>query len=180
MLTALKDYAIREKLVVVPGMKPKTVRWLLVFSSQGEFLGANDLTGGNRKSKGREFPGCPDLTQQEMVGIGGGCRHFLVDSLDVVSLFTKDGEVDEKLTAKHEFFVNLLAEAKECLPPLGAVADTLRDDAQLACNPCKPLTEGKAKPTDAGTFTVVSPTATRPLSSRAENGTHGGKPNGCA
>ena len=108
MLHALKEYAVQEGLIVSPGLKPKTVRWLLIFSPEGQFLGVQDLAGGNRKSKGREFPACPDLTQQEMVAAGGGCRHFLVDGLDVVCLLTKDGKVDEKLLAKHEFFINLL------------------------------------------------------------------------
>ena len=77
MLQSLKEFATQQKLIVMPGLKPKFVRWLLVYSPQGEFLGVQDLTGGDKKSKGREFPACPDLTQPEMVGIGGGCRHFL-------------------------------------------------------------------------------------------------------
>ena len=154
MLHALRQYATQEKLIVAPGFKPKLVRWLLIFSPQGKFLGVQDLTGGDKKSKGREFPACPDLTQQEMVGIGNGCRHFLVDGLDVVCLLTKDGNVDDKLAAKHEFFVSLLDEAKESLPPLEPISLTLRTEKSLAEIRVK-LTDGKAKPTDPATLAVM-------------------------
>jgi len=76
MLHALLDYARQEGLTSEPGLKPKTIRWLLLFSPDGRFLGVQDLKGDDRASKGREFKACPDLTQQEMVAAGSGCRHF--------------------------------------------------------------------------------------------------------
>ena len=103
MLHELVRYAEREGLNPEPGFKAKTVRWLLVFTPEGRFLGVQDLRGDDRKSKGRDFAKCPDLAQQEMVAAGAGCRHFLVDSLDVVCLLTKDGQIDGKQSAKHEF-----------------------------------------------------------------------------
>lgn len=151
MLHALKDYAIREKLTAEPGLKPKAVRWLLMFSPQGQFTGVQNLAGDDRKSKGRVFPNCPDLTFSEM--IGGGCRHFLVDSADVVSLLTKDGEIDEKLTAKHDFFVGLLEQASNDVPSLGPIAAALRNDATLEAIRAD-LTERKAKPMDLTTLAV--------------------------
>ncbi len=154
MLHALHEFAVREGLIVTPGLKPKTVRWLLVFSPQGEFLGTQDLTGGDKKRKGREFPVCPDLTQSEMASIGGGCRHFLVDALDVVCLLTKDGEVNEKLAAKHEFFVRLLDDAGVCLPALAPIANMLRGAAGLQGIQAR-LAEGKAKPTDSATLAIT-------------------------
>ena len=159
MLTALKDYAIRENLVVMPGMKSKLVRWLLKFSPDAQFLGVQDLKEGDPKGRGREFAVCPDLTQPEMAAIGSGCRHFLVDGLDVVCLLTKDGTVDDKLTAKHAFFVDLLDRARQSIAELGAIAALLRDDSKLA-EIRAALADGKAKPTDAATFAVVSPSAT--------------------
>jgi CRISPR-associated protein Csd1 len=154
MLHALKDYAIRQGLTAEPGLKPKTIRWLLVFSREGRFLGVQDLAGGDRRSKGREFPACPDLTQQEMVAAGGCCRHFLVDGLDVACLLTKDGQVSETLAAKHDYFANLLDQAKECLPVLGPTAAALRDGETLQAIRAK-LAEGKAKPTDLATLAVM-------------------------
>lgn len=167
MLHALLEYADREQLTPEPGLKPKTVRWLLVFSPQGALLGVQDLTGGDRRSKGREFRACPDLTQPEMVGIGGGCRHFLVDSLDVVVLLTKDGKVDAKQTAKHDFFVSLLEQAAESLPVLGAIADALRDEDVLEETRAK-LIENKAKPMDLATLAVVDGELTSILVDRTD------------
>ena len=155
MLHALKEYAIQQGLTAEPGLKPKMVRWLLVFSPEGQFLHVQDLTGGDRKSKGREFPACPDLTQQEMISAGGGCRHFLVDGLDVVCLLTKDGEVDEKLDAKHDFFVTLLDQAKRMRAGTGPHRRrSLRDEADPGSD-SRQVGEGKAKPTDVATLAVL-------------------------
>ena len=154
MLHALLDYAKREDLTAEPGFKPKTVRWLLVFSADGRFIGVQDLRGDDPRSRGREFKACPDLTQQIMVAVGGGCRHFLVDGVDVVVLLTKDGQVDEKLAVKHEFFCNLLDQASSAVAVLGGIAAALRDDTVLESIRAK-LAEGKAKPTDLATFAVA-------------------------
>ena len=153
MLHELIEYAKQEQLSAEPGFKPKTVRWLLVFSSQGDFLGVQDLKGEERRSRGREFKSCPDLTQQEMVGVGKGCRHFLVDGLDVVSLLTKDGEVGEKLVAKHAFFLDLLSQASSTIAALGPVAAAL-DDEDTLTQIRSGLAEAKAKPTDQATIAV--------------------------
>jgi CRISPR-associated protein Csd1 len=154
MLHAILDYARQEALIAEPGLKPKTVRWLLMFSPDGRFLGVQDLKGDDRTSKGREFPACPDLTQQEMVAAGAGCRHFLVDGVDVVALLTKDGTVDDKLAAKHAYFVNLLEQAAECLSLLKPIAATLNDDVTVEAIRNR-LIEGKAKPTDLATPAVL-------------------------
>ena len=45
MLHALREFAIQQKLIVTPGLKPKFVRWLLVFSPSGEFLEHSGLDG---------------------------------------------------------------------------------------------------------------------------------------
>ena len=153
MLHALLDYAEREDLEAKPGFKLKTVRWLLVFSSDGRFLGVQDLRGDDRKSRGRDFRLCPDLTQPELIAAGAGARHFLVDGLDVVTLLTKDGEIDEKLTAKHEYFVHLLEQASSSLPELAVIATALGDAATLEAIRAK-LIEHKAKPTELATFAV--------------------------
>ena len=155
MLHALTEYANREELSAEPGFKPKTVRWLLVFTSDGKFLDVQDLRGDDRKSRGREFTRCPDLTQQEMVAIGKGCRHFLVDSVDVVTLLAKDEQVDEKLAAKHAFFLGLLSQAAPAVSGLGAVAETLADDDVLADIRGR-LAKAKAKPTEQATIAICA------------------------
>jgi CRISPR-associated protein Csd1 len=158
MLKELKEYASREGLLVEPGLKPKSVRWLAVFSPQAQLLGVLPADGGDGKT-GREFPACPDLTQQEMASIGSGCRHFLVDGVDVLALFTKDDKADAKLVAKHEFFVQLLEQAVDCLPELGPVVVALRDKDTLAALRIK-LAEVKAKPTDLATPAIQSDAGT--------------------
>jgi len=150
MLQVLIDYAKREGLTTQPGLKAKTVRWLLVFSLQGDFLGVQDLAGGNPRSKGREFPACPDLRQPEMVAAGSGCRPFLVDGLDVVALLSKDGQVDDKLAAKHRYFVDLLRQAASCLAAFGPVAEALEQPSALEAIRLK-LIEGRAKPVELAT-----------------------------
>jgi len=153
MLQELQEYARRERLTAEPGLKPKTVRWLLSFSPRGAFLGVLDFSDGDKTSKGREFPACPDLTQQEMVAQGAGCRHFLVDSVDVVCLVTKDGAVDDKLAAKHAYFVGLLEQAAEALPALAVIAQALHDPAVLE-QVRAALVEHKAKPTELATVAL--------------------------
>jgi CRISPR-associated protein Csd1 len=154
MLHALLEYARQEQLAAEPGLKPKTVRWLLLFSPEGRLLGLQDLRGPDAKSKGREFSACPDLTQQELVA--AGCRHFLVDGLDVACLVSKDAPPDEKLTAKHASFVGLLEQAASAVPVLTRIAAVLVDEQQLASLRAD-LDERKAKPTELVTFAVVEP-----------------------
>lgn len=154
MLQALLDYAAAQGIDAKPGFKPKTVRWLFTFSKDGRFLEVTDTSSGERGDRGRTFTQCPDLSQQEMVSVGGGCRHFLVDSLDVVSLHTKDGEVTDKLSTKHEYFVTLLEQAQEVLPILGQIAAQLRSNSTLQAMR-EALIQRKAKPTELATFAVV-------------------------
>ena len=64
MLHALKEYATLENIAAETGFKPKTVRWLLVFSTEGRFLGVQDLAPhGARLGCGRG--GEEDDTEQE-------------------------------------------------------------------------------------------------------------------
>ncbi len=153
MLHAIIDYATSRNVLAEPGFKPKTVRWLIVFSSRGEFLGVSDTTGGERDIRAREFRVCPDLTGPEMVATGGGCRHFLVDDLSVVALLTKDAPVDDKQKAKHEYFVNLLRQAAVDVPILGPIAARLSTDATLD-RIRQEFIARKAKPTELATFAV--------------------------
>ncbi|MBX3417660.1 MAG: type I-C CRISPR-associated protein Cas8c/Csd1 [Pirellulaceae bacterium] len=152
MLHALLEYARREKLATEPGFKSKAVRWLLQFTPDGKWLApVIDLTGGEKKSKGREFQRCPDLTQPEM--ISSGSRHFLVDSLDKIVLLTKE-EATEKEIASHNSFVSLLEKASSVLTELAPIAVTLNNQESLAAIQAN-LSELKAKPTDSATIAIV-------------------------
>lgn len=155
MLHAILEYA-RSRDAVEPGFKPKSVRWLINFAPDGQFLHIFDSTQGDKKNKGMVFRVCPDLTSQEIVSAGGGCRHFLVDSVDVIALFTKD-EIDDKLKAKHDYCVSLLRRAGEEIESVSVLKDiaaSLSDDATLAAIRSR-LSENKAKPMDIATVVVV-------------------------
>ncbi len=165
MLHALLDYAQTRSVGAEPGFKPKTVRWLINFNSKGQYIDVFDTTGGDKKSKGRTFRQCPDLTQPEMAAAGEGCRHFLVDGLDVVAMVTKDGDIGEKLVAKHQYFTGLLLQAAEdnkALGILGKVASVLGNDADLERIRLD-LADRKAKPTDLATVAIVEGGDVRPL-----------------
>jgi len=111
MLHALIEYANRRGLVIEPGFKAKNVRWAILSASDRTtaLLGVQELGEvGARANRGRLFKRCPDLSQPEMKAGGSGCRHFLVDSAEVVALLAQerfDATAQKKLKAKHDYFV---------------------------------------------------------------------------
>ena len=161
MLGALLEYARSHELVAEPGFAPKVVRWALVLDAAGRFLEVLDLAAEG--SRGRTFRRCPELSQPEMKRGGSGCRHFLVDSADVIAFLT-DGEPDAKLLAKHAYFTGLLRQASSVMPDLAGVAETLDDLGQLAAIQDR-LRAGKAKPTDRVTFSLIGLSPTYPVDS---------------
>lgn len=163
MLGALLDYSRRQGLGAEPGFAPKAVRWALICDEAGRFLEALDLAGEDRR--GRTFPRSPELSQPELKRGGAGCRHFLVDSADVVTLLT-DGEPDSKLLAKHAYFTGLLRQAATVMPILAGLADLLEDEAQLAEIQAR-LRAQKAKPTDKVTFSILGASPPYPVESEA-------------
>jgi len=154
MLHELVNYAHREGLMVRPGFKPKVIRWLLVFSPEGEFLRAQDLAGEERKSKGREFGVCPAAPRNWLQG--GGRSDFLVESLQTVVCLCKSEDELAKFSVKHDFFVDLLRQATSAVPELGPIATALSDRAVLG-NIHARLVENKAKPADLATLAVIRP-----------------------
>ena len=161
MLGALLDYARNHELVAEPGFAPKLVRWALVCDAKGRFLEVLDLA--LEGSRGWTFQRCPELSQGEMKRGGAGCRHFLIDSADVVALLA-DGEPDAKLQAKHAYFTGLLRQAASVMPELASVAETLDDPVQLA-EIQERLRASKAKPTDRVTFSLLGLSPTYPVDS---------------
>jgi CRISPR-associated protein Csd1 len=162
MLEPLVSYARSHGLVAEPGFAPKTVRWALVCNQKGKFLEVLDLAL-EPKSPGQTFARCPELSQPEIKRGGPGCRHFLVDSADVVVLFIQ-GEPDSKLLAKHAYFTGLLRQASGVLPVLAGIADTLDDPEQLKEIGAHLLAR-KAKPTDKVTFSILGASPAYPVDS---------------
>lgn len=95
MLNLLIDYAKKTpELTVEPGFKPKTIRWAIVCDANGRFLNVQELGNSDNKfNRGEPFPVCPDLSQPEIKAGGPGCRHYLVDTIEVVALMGKDGDL---------------------------------------------------------------------------------------
>ena len=161
MLEHLVQYARRHNLVAEPGFAPKTVRWGLVLEPRSGTVEVLPLA--EEGSSGRTFAKCPELSQPEIKRGGAGCRHFLVDSADVVVLLADDPD-DPKLRAKHAYFTSLLHQASAVLPRLADIAAVLDDDAQLA-QIREQLRSHKAKPIDKVTFAIHGETPPYPVDS---------------
>jgi len=164
MLHYLVDYAQREGIIQRPGLQSKPIKWLLVFSSNGEFRQVYDLSGGQKKSKGRDFPSVPQAPANWL--LAGGRSHFLVESLATIADWPDKPEQAENIAAKHDFFVNFLRQAGTAQPPaspvpeLVPIADALEDASTLEAIRAE-LVKHKAKPTDAGTVALETGGAPR-------------------
>lgn len=160
MLDLLIKYARDHDLVIEPGFKPKLARWGLVFDVRGRFQGVHELgDAASKKNRGRRFDRCPDLSQPEMKAAGDGCRHFLLDSAQVVTLYEADsltGKDADKIKSKHEFFVDLLRQASSSVPELDRLAATLSDERVLG-RINQELSRLKAKPTENATLALSDP-----------------------
>lgn len=152
MLHLLNQYAEARELSAKPGYETKEIRWLLVFSPKGSFL--NVIRQGEGK-RGLRVPGCPSLSQPELKAAGTGARHFLVDNLEVIALQTaKPGEMpDEKLNAKHAYFLGLLEAASVDCKSLLAIAQSIASDGDVIRGQ---LHEQKAKPGDIATLAIAT------------------------
>ena len=152
MLDRLVQYARDHGLTTEPGFAPKIVRWAIICDRFGRFLELTDLAEPGEKA-GRTFPKCPDLSQPEIKRGGPGCRHFLVDSADVVALLADDPR-DPKIVAKHAYFLDLLRQATEVMPDLAAAAKVISDPASLD-QIREQLRAQKAKPTERVTLAIA-------------------------
>lgn len=152
MLHEVLEYARREGLVGPPGFKLKPVRWLLYFSQEGEYLKTIELGDVDAKRNRGELIRAPNLELGEMKRAGSGCRHFLVDTAQVVTLLGAE-EDDAKARAKHEYFDGLLRDASQSFPELAPVAEALADaDTVTAIRDA--LESRQAAPTENVTLAV--------------------------
>jgi CRISPR-associated protein Csd1 len=161
MLTHLVQYARQHNLVAEPGFAPKTVRWGLVLEPRSGSVEVLPLADDD--SPGRTFAKSPELSQPEIKRGGAGCRHFLIDSADVVVLLADDPD-DPKLLAKHAYFTGLLRQASTVMPRLAGIAAVLDDDAALHTIR-EALRSHKAKPTDKVTFAILGESPLYPVDS---------------
>ncbi len=153
MLDRLVEYGRQSGLKPEPGYKVKLVHWAIICGSNGDFLSVAPLgqQQGNRNS-GLQFTKAPNLTQSQMTSGPKNCRHFLADSLAVVTLLGQ-AKAGEAAKAKHEFFKDLLRLAAAEVPSLKGLAAILDDPATLETINAV-LTETGAKPTETASFQV--------------------------
>ncbi len=130
MLTSLMAYARQRGLVTEPGFAAKAVRWGLCFTPYGGFDRIVELGEAGRPRNPGAILRCPDLTQPELKRAGAGWRHFLVDTLEVVALFS-DREVDDKLRMKHHYFIALLTDAARTFDHFAPLAKALNNPLTL-------------------------------------------------
>ena len=152
MLQQLIEYAERHGIYGEAGFTSKRVRWLLTFSSQGEYLGIIEQSEpGKKPGVGKVFPKVPHLK------FGGDTpmRQFLVDTTQYALLYGEDTP-NKKLNAKHEYFLNLLRAAGDTEPFLTKTADALADHS-IRLQICSDLDRQspKAKPIDNITFAEI-------------------------
>lgn len=168
MLNLLIDYAKTQGLTVEPGFKPRNVRWAIVCDEAGRFLNVQELgNSGEKNNRGQTFNVCPDLSLSEMKAAGSGCRHFLVDNIEVVALMGKNGNViidktmDEKerkkVKAKHDFFVSLLRQGAGAMKELNALARLLESTESLSALQ-EAFAARRFKPTEYVTFAIAGRT----------------------
>ncbi len=152
MLHLIQDYAKSRRLASEPGYSTVNIRFLITFTAEGTFASVSPL---GEDAKGRTMPGCPQFSLPELKAMGTGSRHFLVDSVDVVALLTKnEDDPDEKLQAKHAGFLKLLKEAGSVSENVRAVAEGL---PQHLSEIQEQLRAHKAKLSDKATFAITSP-----------------------
>jgi CRISPR-associated protein Csd1 len=150
MLDLLVRYAHDKRLVVEPGFAPKTVRFTLMFSASGQFL---DVLSHQPPFS---FERAPEMSFSELKALKGTGAHFLIETAQVVALYTGTNEADEdreKVEGKHRFFVRMLRDAASALPELAVIAETL-DNLDRLAEIQRRLAEAKARPTDKVTFAI--------------------------
>ena len=157
MLHLLADYARDIGLTAEPGFTAKEIRWNLLFKKDGTFSEVVDLSGGEKKSKGRNFPICPAVSFSELISGKTERSQILYESAQTVALMFKPDDNEKtksRVQGKHSFFVSTLADcAQHAIPELANIARTLSDETSCAQIEAA-LKDKKAKPTDTVTIAV--------------------------
>ncbi len=161
MLHEIVAYARAKGLDTEPGFAPKTVKWSIQLSPEGQFLGLTSLAA-DKKSKGRDFTKCPNLSHPELTGGTATKCHFLVESLRVVAhllpsdngdLSPEDKKARETVSRKHTYFREMCTVAAAAVPTLEAVALMLSNESELAKLRTR-IENENAKDIDSVTFYV--------------------------
>lgn len=126
MLHQLVNYAREHDLDAEPGFSPKDVRWAIVCSAEGDYLGLLELgDAGSKKNRGKSFPKAPDLSQPELIAGGVTKSHFLIETAGVLGKIGKDAD-KVSTRDKRSYFIGLLDQAGNAVPEIKAAAHALR------------------------------------------------------
>lgn len=141
MLHELANYAAKYQVPCLPGFKPKTARWVIVLTGDGQLI---DII-----EEEREFNLAPDLQQKELIAGGITRSHFLLDTVGVVTTYESEKNDPEK----HSYFLDLLQEAATEEELLGKVHSFLSREDNIK-QMGEILKARKARKTDRITFRV--------------------------
>ena len=142
MLQSLIEYAHKNLADSEPGFTTRSVRWLVDVSADGELINILPV-GGDR---GEQTSKCPDMHNMN----AGGRAHFMVETLQTISLFCKANEDPKKIDAsgqKHLFLQRMICQASESVPLLLPLAAFMTNGEQIEKLRERFAAE-KAKPTD--------------------------------
>lgn len=142
MLQSLVEYAHKNLSDSEPGFTTRSVRWLVDVSGDGLLI--NVLPVGD--DKGEQTSKCPDMHNMN----AGGRAHFLVETLQTISLFCKANEDPKKVAAsgeKHQFLKGMICQSSETIPALQPLAGFMKNSEEIEKLRDRFVAE-KAKPTD--------------------------------
>lgn len=142
MLNELVRYAQANLSDSEPGFTTRTVRWLADLSAEGNLI--NILPLGD--DKGEQTPKCPEMHNMQ----AGGRAHFLVETLQTVTLLCKPNEEPKKIAGsqeKHEFFKEMVRQVATAATAMQPLASFLESSEQVELLRER-LASEKAKPTD--------------------------------
>ncbi len=142
MLQSLVEYAHKNLADSEPGFTTRSVRWLVDVSGDGQLI--NVLPVGD--DKGEQTSKCPDMHNMN----AGGRAHFLVETLQTISLFCKANEDPKKVAAsgeKHLFLKGMICQSSETIPALQPLAGFMKNGEEIEKLRDRFAVE-KAKPTD--------------------------------
>lgn len=125
-----------------PGFTTRTVRWLTELSLNGQLI--NVLPLGD--DKGEQTPKCPAMDKMN----AGGRAHFLVETLQTVTLLCKPNEDPKKVAGSREkqtYFKKMIRQASEAAMAIQPLARFLDDAEQVEALRAR-LSAERAKPTD--------------------------------
>lgn len=142
MLNELLHYAKTKLPGSEPGFTTRTVRWLADISSAGELV--NVLPLGD--DKGEQTSKCPDMHNMN----AGGRAHFLVETVQTISLLCKPNEDPKKIAGSHEkhlFLQSLLQQSGLVAASIKPLSCFMKNVSQVELLRER-LAAEKAKPTD--------------------------------